>query len=113
MWKIKIEHLSLEVYNNILKIKNLRGDSNMDKVVVFGSKHWPDCEPAKEYLSENNIKFLYLDISESMFNLKKFLDYRDTREEFDEIKKSGRVGLPCIVINDGEKIIFDYKEIQG
>jgi len=37
--KIKIEHLSLEVYNNILKIKNLRGDSNMDKVVVFGSKH--------------------------------------------------------------------------
>lgn len=45
-----------------------------------------------------------------MLNLKKFLKYRDTRPEFDEIKEAGRVGLPCIVI-DGEKIIFDVKEI--
>lgn len=83
----------------------------MDKIVVFGSKHWPDCEPAKEYLSENNINHVYLDITESMFNLKKFLKLRDTRKEFDEIKRLGRVGIPCIVINDGEKIIFDYKEL--
>jgi len=48
-----------------------------------------------------------------MFNLKKFLHYRDTRKEFDEIKKAGRVGIPCFVLNDGEKILFDYKEIQG
>ncbi|MFS8541440.1 MAG: hypothetical protein LOD89_05050 [Tissierellales bacterium] len=46
-----------------------------------------------------------------MFNLKKFLKLRDTRKEFDEIKRLGRVGIPCIVINDGEKIIFDYKEL--
>lgn len=38
--------------------------------------------------------------------MKKFLKYRDTRPEFDEIKEAGRVGLPCIVIDDGEKIIF-------
>ncbi len=65
----------------------------------------------KEYLSENNINHVYLDITESMFNLKKFLKLRDTRKEFDEIKRLGRVGIPCIVINDGEKIIFDYKEL--
>jgi len=46
-----------------------------------------------------------------MLNLKKFLKYRDNRPEFDEIKKAGRVGLPCIVINDGEKIVFDVMEI--
>lgn len=80
--------------------------------MVFGSKHWPDCEPAKEYLSKHNIRHVYLDITENMFNLKKFLKYRDTREEFDEIKKAGRVGLPCIVINDGERILFDYKELK-
>lgn len=84
----------------------------MDKIIVFGSKHWPDCEPVKEYLSKNNIKFAYLDITENMFNLKKFLKYRDNRKEFDEIKKAGRVGLPCIVVNDGEKIIFDYKDLK-
>ncbi|HHV46863.1 MAG TPA: hypothetical protein GXX53_08240 [Tissierellia bacterium] len=65
----------------------------------------------KEYLSQNNIDYIYLDITENMLNLKKFLKYRDNRPEFDEIKKAGRVGLPCIVINDGEKIVFDVMEI--
>lgn len=48
-----------------------------------------------------------------MINLKKFLKCRDTRPEFDKIKEAGMVGLPCIVINNGEKIIFDVKEIEG
>lgn len=47
-----------------------------------------------------------------MLNLKRFLKYRDNYKEFDEIKKANRVGLPCIVINDGEEIIFDYKELD-
>ena len=84
----------------------------MEKIIVFGSKYWPDCEPLKEYLSKNNINYAYLDISEGMFNLKKFLSYRDNYKEFDEIKKTGREGLPCIVVNDGEQIIFDYNELK-
>lgn len=47
-----------------------------------------------------------------MVNLKKFLKYRDNYEEFKEIKEEGSVGIPCIVINKGEKIIFDYKEMD-
>ena len=61
----------------------------------------------------NNIKYVYLDISEGMFNLKKFLKYRDSYEEFNEIKEAGKVGLPCIVINDGEEIIFDYNKLEN
>ncbi|WIV11616.1 hypothetical protein [Proteiniborus sp. MB09-C3] len=61
----------------------------------------------KEFLSSENIRFLYLDITENMLNLKNFLKYRDKAPEFDEIRKAGRVGLPCIVINNGEEIIFD------
>jgi len=61
----------------------------------------------KEFLSNQDIKFLYLDISESMLNIKTFLKYRDSATEFTEIRKSGRVGLPCIVVNNGEKVIFD------
>ena len=79
----------------------------MKKVLVFGSKHWPDCDPAKEFLSENGIEYIYLDITENMINLKRFLKLRDERPEFKEIKAAGKVGLPCIVINNGEKIIFD------
>lgn len=45
-------------------------------------------------------------------NLKAFLKYRDNYKEFEEVKKGGSVGLPCIVINRGEKIIFDYNELE-
>lgn len=84
----------------------------MRKIIVFGSKHWPDCEPAKVYLSKHNIKYVYLDITESMLNLKMFLKYRDNYKEFDKIKEMGKIGIPCIVVNDGEKILFDYNELE-
>ncbi len=47
-----------------------------------------------------------------MINLKRFLKYRDNSSEFEEIKKAGKVGLPCIVVNNGEEIIFDYEEFK-
>ncbi|MGF7057394.1 glutaredoxin domain-containing protein [Brassicibacter mesophilus] len=71
----------------------------------------------KELLSENNIQFLYIDITDGMLNLKRFLKYRDSRPEFEEVRKAGRVGLPCLVVNDDddERIIFgepDLKELK-
>lgn len=66
----------------------------------------------KEALSQNNIKHAYVDITDGMFFLKSFLKYRDNREEFDKIKRSGSVGIPCIVINDGEKIFFELPDIE-
>lgn len=47
-----------------------------------------------------------------MRNLRSFLHYRDNHPAFDEIKEKGRVGLPCIVINDGEKIIFGKPDLD-
>lgn len=61
----------------------------------------------KEYLSSNDIKFVYMDITEGLFNLKTYLKLRDTRPEFEEVKKMGIVGIPFIMINNGEKLIFD------
>lgn len=61
----------------------------------------------KEYLSSNDIKFVYIDITEGLFNLKTYLKLRDTRPEFEEVKKMGIVGIPFIMINNGEKLIFD------
>ncbi len=66
----------------------------------------------KEFLSQNNVDFLYIDITDSMLNLKRFLKYRDNRLEFEEIKKSGRVGLPCVMINKGEQFIFEQSELD-
>ncbi|WP_256311084.1 hypothetical protein [Tissierella carlieri] len=40
------------------------------------------------------------------------MKHRDYAPEFKDIKESGRVGLPCIVINDGEQIVFDYTTLD-
>jgi glutaredoxin-related protein len=66
----------------------------------------------KEFLSSNGIDFEYVDITDSMRNLKIYLMLRDTRPEFDEIKKIGRVGVPFIMIGNGEKFIFDQPELD-
>ena len=66
----------------------------------------------KEFLSQNNIEYIYIDITDSMLFLKKFLKLRDNRPEFDEIRKGGYVGIPCIVINDGDKFIFGEPKLE-
>ncbi|MCM1988669.1 hypothetical protein [Oceanirhabdus seepicola] len=66
----------------------------------------------KEFLSQNNVKFVYLDITDSMLNLKKFLKYRDARSEFEEIRQSNRVGLPCVMINKGEEFLFEQSQFE-
>ncbi|MBT9177550.1 MAG: hypothetical protein DDT20_01884 [Firmicutes bacterium] len=65
----------------------------------------------KEFLSHHNVPFTYIDITASMANLKAFLKYRDNRVEFAEAKDSGRVGIPCTVINEGELIVFGQPEL--
>ena len=66
----------------------------------------------KEFLSQHNVEYTLIDMTDSMATLKAFLHYRDNFKEFDAIKEQGRVGLPCIVINDGEKIIFGQPELD-
>ncbi|MHB1393243.1 MAG: hypothetical protein ACYCYE_09235 [Clostridia bacterium] len=66
----------------------------------------------KEFLSNNDISFEYIDITDSMRNLKIYLKLRDIRPEFDEIKRVGRVGIPFIMIDNGEKFIFDQPELD-
>lgn len=82
----------------------------MDKYIVFGSKFWDGCDPVKEFLSQKGVKYAYLDITENMFNLKQFLKYRDNNSMFDDAKKGGLVGIPVLVVNHGERIIFDIEE---
>lgn len=82
----------------------------LKRITLFGSKHWAECQPVKELLSENKIDFRYVDITESMFNLKRFLKYRDKHQEFDPIRKKNRVGIPVVMINNGQKFYFQVTE---
>lgn len=76
----------------------------------IGTRVDRDCYDAENVLKQSGIKFEYVDISASSENLKFFLDLRDHREEFVELKKQGYVGLPCFLLENGN-ILFDENEI--
>ena len=63
----------------------------------------------KAVLSENNIPFVYEDISASMVSLKDFLVIRDTSDAFREIRGTGKVGIPLLVV-DGEAHVTESAE---
>jgi glutaredoxin-related protein len=78
----------------------------MKKIFLFSSHYCKDCTAMKEFLSENNINYINMDITENLLFLKMFLKYRDNNSAFNEIKEKGSIGIPCIVINEGEKLFF-------
>lgn len=74
---------------------------------MYGSMLCPDCVEAREYFEKINYKYDFVDITESMINLKEFLHLRDTRKEFNEVKSLKYVGTPAILTNDNRIIIGD------
>lgn len=78
-------------------------------MILFGSDKCGQCPPAKKYLENKGIDFRWVNITESMQNLREFLALRDQREEFTEIKREGYVGIPCLLTDEG-KIVFDVED---
>ena len=74
---------------------------------VYGSMLCPDCVEAKEYFEKVNYKYEFINITESMKNLKEFLALRDNSKEFDDVKKFGYVGIPAILTDDNKIILGD------
>jgi glutaredoxin-related protein len=74
----------------------------MKKIFVFGSQQCPDCLVLKELLERHQIRFTFIDVLDSLGKLKMFMKYRDSRPEFDAVRNSGAVGIPFILVNDGE-----------
>lgn len=86
--------------------------SEVVKKIVFGSSMCPDCGPFKEVMDESGVRFLYLDITENLANMKKFLKARDNMKEFDEVKDEGRIGIPSLILGDKERAILDIDELK-
>ena len=71
------------------------------KIILFGTNACPDCVEAVKILEEKNAQYTYLEFSESTANLKRFLKLRDTESIFDDVKKNGKIGVPCFKLSDG------------
>jgi glutaredoxin-related protein len=78
----------------------------MKKIYFFSSKLCDDSMAVREYLDDNGIRYIEMDITENLYNLKMFLKYRDNFHAFDEIKEKGNIGIPCVMIDEGEKFFF-------
>ena len=86
--------------------------SKIQKKIVFGSSMWPGCGPFKALMEESGVRFLYLDITENLASMKKFLKARDTMSEFDGAKSAGNIGIPALILGDNERAILDIDELK-
>ena len=76
---------------------------------IYGSMLCPDCVNCREDLDQAGVAYEYLDFSEHLLHLKVFLTLRDSESVFDEIRTSGKIGIPCIVTEDG-RVTLDWAE---
>lgn len=79
---------------------------------MYFSRICEDCRQAERLLEERQVSYDAVDITANTANLKEFLHLRDTREEFNPIKKEGKIGIPCFLFSDG-MILFDVNALDA
>ena len=77
---------------------------------IYGSMLCPDCVQCREDLDRAGVPYEYLDFSESLKNLKEFLLLREG-EPFAEVRREGRIGIPCILREDGS-VTLSWEEFM-
>ena len=80
-------------------------------IKIYGSMLCPDCVQCRKDLDEAGVEYEYLDFSENLKNLKEFLTIRDGNSLFDSIRQDGRIGIPCILREDGS-VSLDWTEFM-
>ena len=70
-------------------------------MTIYGSMLCPDCVECVKDLDAAGTKYTFCDFSENLLNLKNFLMIRDQNDVFEEVKREGKIGIPCIVYDDG------------
>ena len=72
----------------------------------------PDCVECCEDLNAAGVAYEFRDFAHSLLNLKEFLAIRDNSELFDSTRKEGKIGIPCIVDDNGI-ISLDWTSYVG
>ena len=76
---------------------------------IYGSMLCMDCVQCRQELDAAGVAYEYLDFSEDLRNLKEFLTLRDTQSLFEPVREAGRIGIPCILREDGS-VTLDWDE---
>ena len=73
---------------------------------VYGSEICGDCRNFKALMAQRGFEVEYVDITESVANLRAFLNLRDTDAVFDEVRRGGRIGIPAFV-SESDEVTLD------
>jgi len=68
---------------------------------VYGSEICGDCREFKALMAQRGFEVDYVDITESVANLRAFLQLRDHEAAFEEVRTYGAIGIPVFVNDDG------------
>lgn len=79
---------------------------------IYGSKLCPDCVQCCRELEEAGVPFEYCDFANDLRHLKEFLKLRDECGVFEKIRTECKIGIPCIVREDGS-VTLDWDEFLG
>lgn len=72
---------------------------------IYGSMLCPDCVQCRQALDDAGVAYEYLDLADNLKNLKEFLKLRDENALFDSVKREGKIGIPCILMEDGAMLL--------
>ena len=81
---------------------------NIRSTEIFVSDLFPHCQSIIKDYNDNPEKYEdveLLNITENLGNLKRFLKYRDDLKGYEDIKASGKIGVPSKVL-DGVEVDF-------
>ncbi|MGR3807473.1 hypothetical protein [Pasteurella testudinis] len=83
----------------------------MMKPVLFFTHLCPDTEPFVAELNGLKVEYESVNIFESMANFKRFLKLRDSDRTFDEAKQNGYIGIPALLLVNGD-VILELDELK-
>ena len=77
-------------------------------MIIYGTMQCPDCVQCCKDLDAAGVSYTFLEFSDNLKNLKDFLKIRDSAPIFISVKQEGKIGIPCIVRDDGS-VTLDWK----
>lgn len=77
-------------------------------MIIYGAMLCPDCVQCRKDLDEMGVDYEFRSITENLIYLKEFLKLRDEQKVFASVKAEGKIGIPCVIGDDG-KVTLNWK----
>lgn len=80
------------------------------KPILYYTEQCPDTAPFVAELEKLKIAYEPIEILTNLTNFKRFLRLRDTHSAFDLAKEKGYVGIPVLLLANGDAVL-ELKEL--